>query len=261
MPTEWKNKLYFGDNLPLLRDEIPSESVDLIYLDPPFNSKASYNILFKERSGEQSAAQIVAFEDTWHWGKEAELAFHEIVTKGPKKTADLMQAFRSFLGQNDMMAYITMMAPRIVEMHNVLKPTGSIYLHCDPTASHYLKLVMDAVFGPIRFRNEITWRRTGSHNKLKRYGPVHDTILFYTKTDDYIWNGPKRPYMRGHVEENFVLDEHGYRTNYYGNVLTVRASVVANQASPGGVLIRVQKVGIGRFLEPWWMISTRIYLI
>lgn len=220
MADEWKNKLFIGNNLGLLHDELAPETVDLIYLDPPFNSKASYNILFKERSGKQSAAQITAFEDTWHWGSEAELEFHEIVTKGPKKISDLMQAFRSFLGQTDMMAYITMMAPRILALHRVLKSTGSMYLHCDPTASHYLKLVIDAVFGPTHFRNEITWRRTGSHNKLKRYGPIHDTIFFYTKGDEYVWNDPKRPYMKGHVEEHFVQDANGYRTNYYGNVLT-----------------------------------------
>jgi DNA modification methylase len=218
--ADWKNKLFFGNNLGILRDEIPAESVDLIYLDPPFNSKANYNILFKERSGKESAAQILAFEDTWHWGSEAEIEYHDIVTEGPKEISDLMQAFRNFLRQTDMMAYIAMMAPRILALHRVLKPTGSIYLHCDPTASHYLKLIMDAVFGPTHFRNEIIWRRTGSHNKLQRYGPVHDTIFFYTKSDDYVWNSPKRPYMRGHIQEYFVLDEHGYRTNYYGNVLT-----------------------------------------
>jgi DNA modification methylase len=143
MSGEWKNKLYFGDNLDILRDHIPSESVDLIYLDPPFKSDATYNVLFREKSGEESAAQITAFEDTWHWGLESEKAFYEIVQNGPKKLADLIQVLRSFLGQNDMMAYLTMMAIRLAELHRVLKLAGSIYLHCDPTASHYLKLVMD----------------------------------------------------------------------------------------------------------------------
>ena len=161
--ADWKNKLYFGDNLDILREQVPDESVDLIYLDPPFNSNATYNVLFREASGEGSAAQIEAFDDTWHWNtKESERAYESVVTDGPKKLADLLQAMRSFLGQNDMMAYLTMMAQRMVELHRVLKPTGSIYLHCDPTASHYLKLVMDAVFGADNFRNEIVWQRTSA---------------------------------------------------------------------------------------------------
>ena len=214
------NKLYFGDNLNILREHVPDESVDLIYLDPPFNSNATYNVLFQEKSGEQSAAQITAFEDTWHWTLDSEYAYEDVVTHGPAKVAELVAAMRSFLGQNDMMAYLTMMAQRMVELHRVLKPTGSIYLHCDPTASHYLKLLLDAVFGPKNFQNEIIWRRTGTHNKVQRFAPIHDTLLFYSKTEDYQWNNIKRPYMKGHVAEYFVEDEGGWRTNYYGNVLT-----------------------------------------
>ena len=147
------NRLYFGDNLDILRQYVADETVDLIYLDPPFNSNATYNVLFRERSGEESAAQITAFEDTWHWGWESEIAFQDVVTRGPDKVGSLLSALRQFLGQNDMMAYLTMMAQRMIELHRVLKPTGSIYLHCDPTASHYLKLLMDAVFGAANFRN------------------------------------------------------------------------------------------------------------
>ena len=158
------NKLYFGDNLDILRQHVADESVDLIYLDPPFNSNATYNVLFREKSGEQSAAQITAFDDTWHWGLESESAYHDVVMDGPKALADLLQAMRSFLGQNDMMAYLTMMAQRMVELHRVLKPTGSIYLHCDPTSSHYLKILLDAVFGPTNFRTEIVWKRTSAHS-------------------------------------------------------------------------------------------------
>ena len=214
------NKLYFGDNLNILREYIADESVDLIYLDPPFNSNATYNILYQEKSGEQSAAQITAFEDTWHWGLESELAYRDVITNGPNKVGQLLAAMRSFLGQNDMMAYLTMMSQRMVELHRVLKQTGSIYLHCDPTASHYLKMLMDSVFGPAHFRNEIIWRRTGTHNKVQRFAPIHDTLLFYSKSDSFIWNSSKRPYMKGHVEEYFVQDDRGWRTNYYGNVLT-----------------------------------------
>src|SRR4030067_1805907 len=157
----WQNTLYFGDNLDILRKHIADESVDLIYLDPPFNSNATYNVLFEEKSGGKSAAQITAFDDTWHWGMESEKAYREVITRGPDKVAMLLEALRSFLGSNDMMAYITMMAGRLAELRRVLKPSGSIYLHCDPTASHYLKTLMDQVFGPQNFRNEVNWHYGG----------------------------------------------------------------------------------------------------
>ncbi len=201
----WKNRLYFGDNLDILREHIPSDSVDLIYLDPPFNSNASYNVLFKEQSGEQSAAQIHAFGDTWHWGLESERAYHEVVTTGPKRLADLLQSIRVFLGQNDMMAYLVMIAQRLVELHRVLKPTGSIYLHCDPTASHYIKLLMDAVFGLANFRDEIVWKRTTSHSDAKRWSPIHDTLLYYAKSDRFTWNPQYAPF-----EEQYVADKYRY---------------------------------------------------
>ena len=215
--ADWKNKLYFGDNLDILREHVPDESVDLIYLDPPFNSNATYNVLFREASGEGSAAQIHAFDDTWHWNIESERAYREVVTGGPKKLGDLLQAMRSFLGQNDMMAYLTMMAQRMVELHRVLKPTGSIYLHCDPTASHYLKLVMDAVFGPTRFRTEITWKRTSAHSDTKQgrrqHGRIHDILLFYTKSDEWQWNPVYVPYDENYVEGfyKFVEPDTGRR--------------------------------------------------
>ena len=192
--TDWRNKLYFGDNLDILRENVADESVDLIYLDPPFNSNATYNVLFRERGGEESAAQITAFEDTWRWSIESEYAFQDVVTGGPEKLGNLLQAMRGFLGQNDMMAYLTMMAQRMAELHRVLKPTGSIYLHCDPTASHYLKLMMDAVFGLENFRNEITWRRTTAHSDSTRYGRNTDIILFYTKSGQRTWNIQYQPY-------------------------------------------------------------------
>jgi len=188
---DWKNELYFGDNLDILREHIASESVDLIYLDPPFNSNATYNVLFQEKTGEKSAAQITAFEDTWHWGMESEYAYQEVVKEGSKKLADLLQAMRTFLGQNDMMAYLVMIAQRMVELHRVIKPTGSIYLHCDPTASHYLKLLMDAVFGPMNFLNDIVWERytrpKGSQFESRKYGTSTDNILFYSKTQNHIF--------------------------------------------------------------------------
>ena len=154
------NRLYYGDNLTVLRGSIDDESVDLIYLDPPFNSQATYNVLFKSTAGEKSKAQIEAFEDTWHWGDEAELAFDGVMTSGNSDAAEMLRAMRSFLKENDMMAYLSMMAVRLLELHRVLKPSGSVFLHCDSTASHYLKILMDAVFGVKRYVNEIIWQRT-----------------------------------------------------------------------------------------------------
>lgn len=182
------NTLYYGDNLHVLREHVKDESVDLIYLDPPFNSNANYNILFKSPEGQDSDAQIEAFEDTWHWNDTAEDAFDEVMKSGNTKAFDLLNAMRSFLGENDMMAYLAMMAVRLLELHRVLKPTGSLYLHCDPTASHYLKLLLDGVFGPTQFLNEVIWKRTSAHSSAKRYGPVHDTILYYSKSPSYTWN-------------------------------------------------------------------------
>ena len=157
-------------------------------------------MLFQEKSGQQSAAQITAFEDTWHWNLESESAYQEVVTNAPGKLPDLLQAMRSFLGDNDMMAYLTMMAQRMVELHRVLKDTGSIYLHCDPTASHYLKLMMDAVFGPENCRNEIIWKRTSAHNSATRYGPNHDTIFFYSKSRRYTWNQAFQSYDESYIK-------------------------------------------------------------
>jgi site-specific DNA-methyltransferase (adenine-specific) len=199
----WKNQLYFGDNLGILREHIPVASVDLIYLDPPFNSKATYNMLFKEPGGEQSPAQIAAFEDTWRWGPESDQAFHDVMTLGPKILADLMESLRAFLGVNNMMAYLIMMAVRLVEMHRVLKPTGSLYLHCDPTASHYLKLILDAIFGVRYFRNEIIWKRTSGHSDARRYGRVHDTILYYSRGNDFTWNLSHQTYDPSYIEQYY----------------------------------------------------------
>ena len=181
------NQLYYGDNLDVLRLHVPDESVDLVYLDPPFNSNANYNVLFAERDGTQAAAQIKAFEDTWRWDEESARAYADVVEAGGR-VSQAMQAFRTFLGESDMLAYLAMMAPRLVELRRVLKPTGSLYLHCDPTASHYLKMLLDAVFDPINFRNEIIWKRTSSHNDARRFADIHDCILYYAKCRGATWN-------------------------------------------------------------------------
>lgn len=182
----WVNKLWFGDNLDILR-KIPDESVDLIYLDPPFNSKQSYNMLFKEKDGSQSEAQYEAFNDAWSWnGDEAELVFDELIeTCNNSDVSDKMLALRKFLGENNLMAYLTMMAIRLVEMHRVLKKTGSIYLHCDPTASHYLKLVMDAVFGADNYINEIVWCYDTGGRAKKYFPKKHDIIFWFSKSQEF----------------------------------------------------------------------------
>ena len=205
------NKLYFGDNLPILREHIADASVDLIYLDPPFNSNANYNILFRERSGEQSAAQITAFRDTWRWSIESEAAYLEVIQHGPQQLARLLAAMRDFLGQNDMMAYLTMMAQRMIEMHRVLKPTGSIYLHCDPTAGHYLKTLMDSVFGARNFINEISWQRSQNRSAIsRRFRRAHDLILFYGRGTDYRFTMQYRELSAESQKLYSGLDERGY---------------------------------------------------
>jgi DNA modification methylase len=206
------NALYYGDNLQVLRDSIATESVDLVYLDPPFNSQATYNVLFKSPGGVQSQAQIEAFEDTWHWNDAAEKAFDDVMQSGNSDAAEMLRAMRSFLKENDMMAYLTMMTIRILELHRVLKSTGSLYLHCDPTASHYLKLLIDAVFGASNFKNEIIWKRTSAHSSTKGYGAIHDTILFYAKTDSFLWNEQYGPYDEQYIDAFFThVDEKGRR--------------------------------------------------
>ena len=198
-----ENTLYYGDNLDVLRRHVPDESVDLVYLDPPFKSEQDYNVLFADQDGSRSAAQIRAFEDTWRWDRAAAAAFQEVVEAGGRASL-AMQAFRRALGDNDLLAYLSMMAPRLKELHRVLKPTGSIYLHCDPAASHYLKMLMDAVFTPFGFLSEIVWKRTHAHGSSRRYAPVHDTICFYAKGEAYNWTGFRLPHSPEYVAQHFT---------------------------------------------------------
>ncbi len=206
-----KNLLYYGDNLDILNRYIKDESIDLVYLDPPFNSNANYNILFAEQDGTRAASQIRAFSDTWTWNQESEATYSDLVLKGGR-VSDCMQAFRTFLGECDMLAYLIMMAPRLVELRRVMKNTASIYLHCDPTASHYLKILMDAVFGAENFRNEIVWKRTSGHSDALGYGSVHDVILFFTKSNDAKWNDTFQPYEQEYVDKYYrYMDSDGRR--------------------------------------------------
>lgn len=209
------NHLYYGDNLAVLRDSIADESVDLIYLDPPFNSNASYNVLFKGPKGTESAAQIEAFDDTWHWTDAAEEAFGEVMRSGNGNVAEMLRAMRTFLGDNDMMAYLTMMAVRLLELHRVLKSTGSLYLHCDPTASHYLKILLDAVFGATNFRTEIVWKRTSSHNDAKHAFPdLSDIVLFYSKTKNSPFKPIHTPHSSEYVEKFYRHNDNDGRGPY-----------------------------------------------
>ena len=197
------NALYYGDNLEVLREQIADQSVDLVYLDPPFNSNQDYNLLFEERDGSAAAAQIRAFEDTWRWDQGAEDAYGRVVEEGGKMGEALL-SLRKILHESDMMAYLAMMAPRLWEIRRALKPTGSVYLHCDPTASHYLKLLMDAVFNPSNFRNEIIWKRTGAKGlQSRRLAQNHDVILSYQMGDEAKWNADEaiEPYDLENLDE------------------------------------------------------------
>ena len=203
------NRLFYGDNLPVLREHIADESVDLVYLDPPFNSNRSYSVIFGKQKDDANA-QIQAFDDTWHWTPETERLYNDILVYSPNEVADAITAFRTLLGENDAMAYLVMMAPRLVELHRVLKPTGSLYLHCDPTMSHYLKVLLDAIFGVRNFLNEVIWKRTQAHNSANRFGPQHDVILFYSKSSKYTWNTVYQDYDPRYVSEKFkTKDERG----------------------------------------------------
>jgi site-specific DNA-methyltransferase (adenine-specific) len=234
------NVLYYGDNLEILRNReyFPDNCVDLIYLDPPFNSKKDYNILFKENGGVESEAQIKAFTDSWHWTQKAEDTYHEIVTKGPLKVGKLIGALHDSIGNNDVMAYLVMMTIRLVELHRVLKPTGSLYLHCDPTASHYLKLVLDQIFGPKNFRNEIVWCYTGPRKTPKKFSRKHDVIFFYTKTGHYIFNQQSIPHKSG-------LHDTG-QVETFGRLRKDKVSQEQMQE-----IRKLEKRG--KILEDWWI--------
>lgn len=208
------NALYYGDNLPILRRHIASESVDLIYLDPPFNSSRSYNVLFKEATGREADAQIAAFDDTWTWGPDDVQVLQELHQYAPHGVVKMLHALVDALGHNAVTAYLVMMTARLVELHRVLKPTGSLYLHCDPVASHYLKVILDAVFDPRNFVNEITWQRTNAKGlAFTRFASNHDVLLFYAKSEYRTLNPQYTAHDPRYVENfyRFVEPESGRR--------------------------------------------------
>lgn len=212
LPTT-QNTLFYGDNLPILREYIADESVDLIYLDPPFNSQRVYNVYLKDESGQEAESQIAAFKDTWYWDEAAEQTYYHLVTNAPDHVSKMIAAMRDFLGTTSMTAYLVMMTARLVELRRVLKPTGSLYLHCDPTASHYLKILLDTVFNPGNLRAEIVWKRSSAHSDTKQGakqpGRIHDVIFFYSKNDSkWIWNPIYTPYDPEYLRKNYrYVDE------------------------------------------------------
>jgi len=241
------NTLYYGDNLDILKSYIKDETVDLIYLDPPFQSGKNYNQIFqpKDFGVKGATSQIQAFGDTWKWGEEPEKEYTELITgklttqKPSQKLIDLMKSMRGYLSECPLLAYLCMMAPRLLEMRRVLRDTGSIYLHCDPTASHYLKLVMDAIFGVKNFQNEIIWAYRTQGATKKRWSRKHDILLYYTKTNNWTFNYmTERSYMKhkyGFAKKDFKIDEEGrqYRDALIRDVWEISALQSATKEKIG----------------------------
>ena len=191
-----------GDNLEEMR-KFPDECINLIATDPPFNSKRNYFVPYRDEHGQEPDTLVKAFSDTWTWGEAAEETYRELIEDTNVQISDTVEGLRKFLNETPMMAYLVMMAIRIIEMHRILKSNGSLYLHCDPSASHYLKIVLDAIFQPQQFRNEIIWQRTSTHNDGKQYGRIHDTILFYSKSDKRVWNPVYTELDPEYVKKNY----------------------------------------------------------
>jgi len=216
-------KLFYGDNLEVLRKYIKDDSIDLCYIDPPFNSKRNYNQIYNN-IGSDDKAQAQAFIDTWTWNDEAVKGFEQITTNYngvfTKQSIELIIGMEKVLGKGDLLAYLISMTLRIAELFRVLKPTGSFYLHCDPTASHYLKLVLDSIFCSKGgdFINEIIWcYRTGGATK-RRWSRKHDTIFFYTKSDNFLFNCEKE---RVYYDKPFFNPKIDNQGKYYEDVLPV----------------------------------------
>src|SRR6266540_6146566 len=242
--------LYYGDNLDILRHHIPDDSIDLIYLDPPFNSQATYNVLFREESRAVSHAQIEAFEDTWHWADATAAAYDEVIRGSHQAVARMLEAMVKGLGHNEVTAYLTMMAIRLVELERVLKPSGSIYLHCDPAAGHYLKVIMDAVFGPKNFVNQIVWKRSSAHSDVtqgaKHFGRIQDLILFYGKSSQRAWTPVYGPYDESYTDSFYRHVEHQTGRRYRLGDLTA--------AKPGGDTLYEWK-GVKPYKGRYWAYS------
>ncbi len=214
-----ENTLFYGDNLKVMREQIDDESVDLIYLDPPFNSQATYNILFKDEAGQAPPSQIKAFTDTWHWPDAAE-DYDDLRISAPDNVRRLLEGLYDFIGPCAMMAYLVMMTSRLLEMKRVLKKTGSIYLHCDPTASHYLKIILDRIFGTKNYKNEIAWCYKERELSKKHWNKKHDIILFYVKNPNipytFNWQSVTMGYSSGTLAKFNLTDKDGRRYQIRG---------------------------------------------
>ena len=250
------NKLYYGDNLEILKKYIPDESVDLIYLDPPFNSQRAYNVIFHDQTGKEPASQIQAFEDTWTWTGDTQDAFDEIMAGNyPLELKDMMKAFREFMGTTNLMAYLTMMAIRLVELRRVLKETGSIYLHCDPTASHYLKCVLDEIFGVTNFRNEIVWQRSQPKSHISnRFSNSHDIILWYSKSDKSRFNIQYKTHNPEYIMKFYKYVEEGTGRKYtLGDLVNPNKNRpnLTYEFPPGSGLVRVWRWTKNRMMKAW----------
>jgi DNA modification methylase len=242
------NTLCCGDNLAMLQKHIADESVDLVYLDPPFNSKRDFNLIFRDKGGKRATSQELIFADTWEWNETAEQTCRDLIDAGGK-LAEIIKAFQSFLGTSDMMAYLAMMSPRLAELRRVLKPTGAIYLHCDPTASHYLKILMDAIFGPQFHRSEIVWKRSSAHcdvkQGLKNYGHIHDILLYYVRGEDSTWNTQFTPYDESYTGRDYRLIDHETKRRFRRGDLTA--------ARPGGDTTYEWRVKRHRGIRERWV--------
>ena len=242
------NALYFGDNLDVLRQHIRGETVDLIYLDPPFNSQQDYNVLYKDKTGQKSEAQQRAFEDTWEWGDAAERAYEELVKAGGH-VGRTVEALYKILGNNDMMAYLCMMAPRLVELQRALTSRGSLYLHCDSKASHYLKVLLDAIFSPGSFRNELVWHYSGWNKRLRaHFERRSDHILFYAKGSEQVFNSFAVPWQS--AEEYVRVRKQKVRHDRQGDY-------VLSDAGGGKRVKRYihEAMAEGRYVDNVWLID------
>ena len=261
------NKLFYGDNLEVLQNQISGESVDLCYVDPPFNSNRNYNQIYNN-IGKDDIAQTQAFVDTWDWGDSAELQL-DMLRKEPRYTqrlVDTILGLEKILGKGAMLAYLVNMSIRFAEIWRVLKPTGSFYVHCDPTASHYLKIILDAIFCDRGgdFRNEIVWCYKSRPQSKRYFGKKHDVILFYTKSDKYTfnWEVIARPLSEQTVKKYRLIDENGRRYRLQGRGITgspIRSAKDVDQkweVTNPELIVRDyldEKLGVAQ--EDWWLID------
>ena len=231
------NKLYYGDCFAVIQNQLEQDSIDLIYLDPPFNSNRQYNAIYKDETGRPLPDQVEAFCDLWTLDQETERDIRQmpVLMREANVDDDVVEFWRIWMNalrrtQPDLLAYLTYMVQRLLLMKGILKPTGSIYLHCDPTASHYIKVMMDGIFGHKNFRNEIAWKRTFAHGGAARWGDVHDTLLFYSKTDGYKWKRLLQQHDEKYLDQKYRFSDS--RGRYRLVVLTGPGTTKGDSGKP-----------------------------